>query len=119
MGGGSHIGANVDGLHKTGGRIAGRSDRGHSAGSNLAPNLDASGKAVGHASIAAALKKFVDAGVIDNGNRLGSQITAAGNNVSNVSATVRNEDNEGARTVHASAAQDTSIADRINGSTAV
>ncbi|MGJ9414328.1 hypothetical protein ACHAAC_16620 [Aeromicrobium sp. CF4.19] len=116
---GTHVGANVDGLHKTGGKIAGRSSGGSTAGKNLGSNLDSSATAIGHGRIKSALTAFVTNGVIDKGNLLGTQVTAAGNNVANVAATVRNEDNEGARTVHTSAAQDTSIADRINGSTAV
>lgn len=116
---GSHVGANVDSLHKTGGKISGRSAGGSTAAQNLSENLRTSGTSVGHGRLKGAISTFVSTGALADGRQLGTQVTAAGNNVSNVAATVREEDNEGARTVNTSTAQDTSIADRINGSTAV
>lgn len=114
MGGSNVVGANVDGLHSTGGKISGRSGGGSSAARSLRNNLDTTSSSVGNGRLKGAITSFVTNGVIDSSNRLGSQLTAAGTNVSNVAATVRNEDEEGARTVQADVSTNSAVSDRIN-----
>ncbi len=119
MGGSNVVGANVDGLHSTGGKISGRSGGGSSAARSLRNNLDTTATSVGHGRLKGAITAYVTNGVIDSSNRLGTQLTAAGNNVSNVAATVRNEDEEGARVVQSNVSSDSAVADRINRNTAL
>jgi hypothetical protein len=95
MGGSSDVtGVEVDGLHGTGRTIAGRSTGGQSAANGIKQGLDSASGLVGHSRIKSALTSFVTNHVIDDSNLVGHQLSAGGDNVSNVASTARSSDEE-------------------------
>lgn len=99
MGSGDVTGVEVEGLHATGRTVAGRSTGGQSAANGLKHGLDSASGTVGHGRIKSALTAYVTNHVVDDSNLVGHQLTAGGNNVSNVASTARSSDEEGAHTV--------------------
>ena len=101
MGSGDVTGVQVDGLHGAGRTVAGRSAGGQSAANGLKHDLDSASGTVGDARIKSALTAFVTNNVIDDSNAVGHQLTAAGDNVSNVASTARSSDEEHAHAISA------------------
>lgn len=101
MGSGDVTGVQVDGLHGAGRTVAGRSTGGQSAANGLKHDLDSASGSVGHARVKSALTAFVTNNVIDDSNVVGHQLTAGGDNVSNVASTARSSDEESARSISA------------------
>lgn len=114
MGSGGVTGVQVDGLYGTGNTIAGRSSHGGSAAKGLKEGLDSAHGQVGHPSVRSALSSFVTTDITDGANKLGTQLTSAGHNVSNVSATARNSDNTGAQNLSPVIGENSGINGRIN-----
>ena len=114
MGDSGVVGVEVEALHGTGGTIAGRAGHGHAAAKGLKEGLDAAHGQVGHPVVRAALSSFVTTDITDNANRLGDQLTDGGHNVSNVAATARDSDDEGARGLQPDVTGTSTISDRIN-----
>ena len=118
MGSGDVTGIEVDGLHGAGRTVAGRSTGGQSAANGLKHGLDSASGSVGHGKIKSALSTFVTNNVIDDSNLVGHQLTAAGDNVSNVASTARSSDEENARTlsteVNSTSGQADGLRSRIN-----
>ncbi|KQY56052.1 hypothetical protein ASD11_16410 [Aeromicrobium sp. Root495] len=107
-------GVDVDGLHGTGRKIAGRSEGARAAARGLSTGLDSASGTVGHGRIKSALSSFVTDHLVDDSNQLGVHLDTGGNNVSNVASTARSNDEEGARALQADIGLDTEIGDRIN-----
>jgi len=108
------VGVEVESLHSTGGTIAGRAGHGHAAAKGLKEGLDAAHGSVGHPVVRAALSAFVTTDITDNANKLGTQLTSGGHNVSNVAATARDSDEDGARGLTPGITETTAIDERIN-----
>lgn len=90
------IGLDVDGLHRTGATIAGRAAAGGAVARRLVTGLDSAHGGLGHPSVRQALQTYVTNDVNEHARHLEATITAAGHDVSNVAATGRNSDQEGA-----------------------
>ncbi|MET0819759.1 MAG: hypothetical protein ABWY58_02250 [Aeromicrobium sp.] len=118
MGSGDVTGIDVAGLNGAGRTVAGRSAGGQSAANGLKHDLDSASGSVGHARIKSALTNFVTNNVIDDSNVVGHQLTAAGDNVSNVASTARSSDEESAHAitteVNATSGQADGLRTRIN-----
>lgn len=115
---GDVTGVEVEGLHGTGRTVAGRSTGGQSAANGIKHGLDSASGSVGHGRVKSALTTFVTNHVIDDSNLVGHQLTAAGDNVSNVASTARSTDEEGAHVlsteVNLSSDQSSDLNGRIN-----
>ena len=118
MGTGDVTGVEVDGLHGTGRKISGRSTGGQAAANGLKQGLDSASGSVGHGRIKSALTTYVTNHVIDDSNLVGHQLTAGGDNVSNVASTARSGDEEGAHSlaneVNLNSDTSTDLNNRIN-----
>lgn len=90
------VGLDVDGVHHTGGTISGRAAGGGTAARRLVAGLDSAHGGLGHPSVRQALQTYLTTDVTDHAHHLAANITAAGHDVSNVAATARNSDDEGA-----------------------
>lgn len=101
MGTGDVTGIEVDGLHGTGRKVAGRSSGGQAAANGLKQGLDAASGSVGHGRIKSALTTYVTNHVIDDSNLVGHHLTAGGDNISNVASTGRSSDEENAHSLAA------------------
>ena len=119
MSGSGLIGATVDTLHSIGRNIARRSGGGGPAARMLSTSLESSAGTVGHPRVRSAITAYVTNNVVDNANLFGSQLTAAGANVSNVASTIRNEDTEGGYVLRGEVAVNSALSDRIHGNAAV
>lgn len=96
---GSVAGVDVPVVYDTGKTISGRSQSGGASATGLKTGLSTAGANLGHPRLKAAATGFVTNHVMDNANKLPGLLTSAGHNVSNVGATARDSDNEGARVV--------------------
>jgi hypothetical protein len=108
------IGVEVDALYGTGRTISGRSAGAESAAKGLKEGLDSAGGGVGHFAVKSAMTAFVADQVVDPANKLPVQLTDGGANVSNVAATARDRDNEGAAALSTPIASASDYASRIN-----
>lgn len=115
---GDVTGVEVEGLHGAGRKVAGRSAGGQAAAKGLKEGLDSASGTVGNGRIKTALTSFVTNHVIDDSNLLGHQLTAGGDNVSNVASTARSSDEEGAHAlsveVNGTSDGGTDLSNRIN-----
>lgn len=107
-------GVEVDGLHATGRKVAGRAEGARAAARGLSQGLDSASGVLGHGRVKSALSTFVTNHVVDDSNLLGQQLDNGGNAVSNVASTARSSDEEGARALQVDIGSDTEIGDRIN-----
>ncbi|GAA2085058.1 hypothetical protein GCM10009821_28180 [Aeromicrobium halocynthiae] len=119
MSGSGIVGAVVDTLHSVGRNIARRSGGGGPAARRLSTTLESSASAVGHPRVRGSITAYVTNNVVDTANLFGSQLTAAGDNVSNVASTIRNEDTEGGYVLQTEVAANSAISDRIHGNVPV
>ena len=96
---GESLGMNVGGLHKAGTTISGRKGDAASSAKGLRDGLDAAGAALGHGRVKNAAKTFFDNYILDNANKLPTQVEAAGNATSNVASTGRSADEDAGRSM--------------------
>jgi len=101
MGSGDVTGIEVDGLKGAGRTVAGRSSGGQSAADGLKYGLDSASESVGHGRVKSALSNFVTDNVLSDSALVGHQLTAGGNNISNVASIARSSDQENAHSLAA------------------
>jgi hypothetical protein len=115
MGSSGVTGVEVGALNGVGSTVAGRSASGSSAAKGLKEGLDSASGSMGHPIVSAAITGFVNNHVLDASGKLGTLLTSAGHNISNVAATARASDEQGAADLKAGISGTTSVSARING----
>ena len=108
------IGVEVSALHGTGTTISGRSTAADAAAKGLKEGLDSAGGSIGHFAVKAAVAAFVANDIVEAANKLPVQLEDGGHNVSNVAATARDSDNEGAAALSAPISEASGFSARIN-----
>lgn len=103
MGKGAVTGMNVTGLHQTGKTVAGRSGDAGSHANTMRSGMESAAGVAGHPDVTAALNALVNDHLLDPVAKLPGLISFAGDGITNLAATGREEDNTGGQTVHAQA----------------
>jgi len=111
---GDTVGVDVEGLHSTGTRMAGRGGAANTACSGIKSGFGELEGTVTHARIRSALTTYFDSFLLDGSTQLPTLVQDGGSNVAHVAVTARDSDNDAAQDVRTAATQTQGVGARIN-----